>query len=236
MPSVPLRPSSETAGERSRFVDRFSDAELPSLLGGFVGSSVGVSEYASDGGVSWSGKKTLWPALGGNFGNDLSSNIVLLLDDLCRPDEFFPNFLRRLAISPSWHSIQNIPCEVLAYRRFSIFFLQFRQRKQVAQKAWSPVRIAKSSILLPQALQLYVQLLQMREPSPRRSRFASESRRVPQVLQRKQLICHRLPARNPLVSCSLGIRGVPIRHTKFESFSFFKYLFSYVLADETHQL
>jgi len=56
------------------------------------------------------------------------------------------------------------------------------------------VRMAKSSILLPQALQLYVQLLQMREPSPRRSRLASESSKVPQVLHRKQSMCHRLPA------------------------------------------
>ena len=91
--------------------------------------------------------------------------------------------------------MQNMPCEVRAYLRFSIFRLQFRHRKHVAQKAWSPVKIARSSILLPQALQLYVQLLQMREPSPRRRRFASESSSVPQVLHRKQLRCHRLPAK-----------------------------------------
>lgn len=90
--------------------------------------------------------------------------------------------------------MQNIPCEVLAYLRFSIFFLQFRHLKHVAQKAWSPVRMARSSILLLQTLQLYVQLLQIREPSPSRRRFASESRMVPQVLQRKQSMCHRLPA------------------------------------------
>lgn len=90
--------------------------------------------------------------------------------------------------------MQNMPCEVLAYLRFSIFFLQFRHLKHVAQKAWSPVRIARSSILSLQTLQLYVQLLQMRDPSPRRRRFASESRMVPQVLQRKQSMCHRLPA------------------------------------------
>jgi hypothetical protein len=48
--------------------------------------------------------------------------------------------------------------------------------------------------LLLHALQLYVQLLQMSDPSPSRRRLASESRRVPQVLQRKQSICHRLPA------------------------------------------
>jgi hypothetical protein len=72
--------------------------------------------------------------------------------------------------------------------------LQFRQRKQLAQKAWSPVRMARSSILLPQWLQLYVQLLHISEPSPRSRRFASESSRVPHVLQRKQSMCHRLPA------------------------------------------
>lgn len=90
--------------------------------------------------------------------------------------------------------MQKMPCEVRAYLRFSILRLQFLQRKHVAQNAWSPVRIARSSILFPQALQLYVQLLQMREPSPRSKRLASESRRVLQVLQRKQSRCHRLPA------------------------------------------
>ena len=103
--------------------------------------------------------------------------------------------------------MQNIPCEVLAYRRFSIFRLQLRHRKQVAQKAWSPVRMARSSILLPQALQLYVQLLQMSEPSPRSSKFASESRSVPQVLQRKQLRCHRLPATSTSSAPSSGTLG-----------------------------
>ena len=85
------------------------------MLGGtWAGSSVGVSEYASDGGVSRSGEKVLCgTALGGRDGNDLSSSIVLLLVCLCRAVEFFV-FFRRLAISPSWHSIQNIPCEVLA--------------------------------------------------------------------------------------------------------------------------
>jgi hypothetical protein len=40
-----------------------------------------------------------------------------------------------LAIKVSWQSMQKIPCEVLAYRRFSILRLQLRQRKQAAQKA-----------------------------------------------------------------------------------------------------
>jgi hypothetical protein len=90
--------------------------------------------------------------------------------------------------------MQNIPCEVRAYRKFSILRLQFLHLKQFAQKAWSPVRMARSSILFPQWLQLYVQLLHMSEPSPSRSRLASESRRVPHVLQRKQSMCHRFPA------------------------------------------
>ena len=89
-----------------------------------------------------------------------------------------------------------MPCEVRAYLRFSIFRLQFLHRKHVAQNAWSPVRIARSSILLPHALQLYVQLLQMSDPSPSSRRFASESSNVPQVLQRKQFKCHLLPAGN----------------------------------------
>jgi hypothetical protein len=85
--------------------------------------------------------------------------------------------------------------------------LQFLQRKQVAQNAWSPVRIARSSILLPQALQLYVQLLHIREPSPRRRRFASESSSVPQVLHRKQFRCHRLPAVDSLAMLNLDVGG-----------------------------
>jgi len=103
--------------------------------------------------------------------------------------------------------MQNMPCEVRAYRRFSILRLQFLQRKHVAQNAWSPVRIARSSILFPQALQLYVQLLQIREPSPRRRRFASESRSVPQVLHRKQFKCHRLPAAELLAGLDLDVGG-----------------------------
>jgi hypothetical protein len=50
--------------------------------------------------------------------------------------------------------MQKIPWEVRAYRRFSIFLLQFRHRKHWAQKACSPVKMARSSILLPQELQL----------------------------------------------------------------------------------
>lgn len=101
--------------------------------------------------------------------------------------------------------MQKMPCDVRAYRRFSIFLLQFRHRKHPEQKAWSPVKIARSSILLLHALQLYVQLLQMRLPSPSSSRLASESRRVPHVLHRKQSMCHRLPASsNALPSSSIS--------------------------------
>ena len=137
-------------------------------------------------------------ALGGREGSDLSNSIVLLLVGcgglLCRLEAFLCDFFLRLCIRFSWHSMQNMPCDVLAYLRFSIFLLQFRHLKQFAQKAWSPVRIAKSSILSLQTLQLYVQLLQMSEPSPRRRRFASESRMVLQVLHLKQSMCHRFPA------------------------------------------
>ncbi len=107
--------------------------------------------------------------------------------------------------------MQNIPCEVRAYLRFSILRLQFLQRKQVAQKAWSPVRIARSSILLPQALQLYVQLLHINDPSPSKRRFASESSKVPQVLHRKQLRCHRLPAidRSIILNLDIGTLMMP---------------------------
>jgi hypothetical protein len=132
---------------------------------------------------------------GGIAGSDLSSLTLFDSFDRCVVVDRPPVFLRRRAIRASWHSIQKMPWDVRAYRRFSIFLLQLRHLKQLAQKAWSPVRIAKSSILFPQLLQLYVQLLQIREPSPRRRRFASESRRVPQVLHLKQSICHRFPAR-----------------------------------------
>jgi hypothetical protein len=44
-------------------------------------------------------------------------------------------FFLLLAISDSWQLMQNMPCDVRAYLRFSIFRLQFRHRKHVAQKA-----------------------------------------------------------------------------------------------------
>lgn len=123
----------------------------------------------------------------------MSNNTLFDSFDLC-PVFVRPVFLRRRAIKASWQSIQKMPCEVRAYLRFSIFLLQFLHLKQFAQKAWSPVRMAKSSILFPQLLQLYVQLLQIKEPSPSSNRFASESRRVSQVLHLKQSMCHLFPA------------------------------------------
>lgn len=168
-------------------------------FGGYVAlgrgdSSVGVS-VSRELGVSGFGLKApCGTAFGGSAGRDLSTSI-----EDCSFSRSFDcaaalDFFRRLAINDSWQFMQKMPCEVLAYRRFSILRLQFLQRKHVAQNAWSPVRIARSSILFPHALQLYVQLLQMREPSPSSRRFASESSRVPQVLHLKQFKCHRLPA------------------------------------------
>lgn len=133
-------------------------------------------------------------AFGGKAGRDLS--LIMGEPSFSRVLAWAAalDFFRLLAMRDSWQLMQNIPCDVRAYRRFSIFRLQFLQRKHVAQKAWSPVRMARSSILFPQALQLYVQLLHMREPSPSRRRFASESRRVLHVLHRKQSRCHLFPA------------------------------------------
>ena len=86
-------------------------------------------------------------ALGGRAGSDLSTFGAAV------DEGGFLVFLRRRAMSDSWQAMQKMPCEVRAYRRFSILRLQLRQRKQFAQKAWSPVRMARSSILLPQWLQ-----------------------------------------------------------------------------------
>lgn len=84
--------------------------------------------------------------------------------------------------------------------------------------------MAKSSILLAHTLQLYVQLLQMREPSPRSKRLASESRIVPHVLHRKQSICHRLPAGRLSLQRSLRVTPIASQHTKFKGLAFFQYL------------
>ena len=98
-----------------------------------------------------SGEKALCVAApGGSEGSAFSlTGITAFCPGLGVPFAFF----RRLAIKLSWQLMQKMPCDVRAYLRFSIFFLQLRQRKHELQKAWSPVRMARSSILLPQALQ-----------------------------------------------------------------------------------
>lgn len=82
--------------------------------------------------------------------------------------------------------------------------------------------MAKSSILFPQELQLYVQLLHISEPSPSRRRWASESRSVPQVLQQKHSICHRLPAVNHQLLVRYGSPKGEL--TQLESLSLFQNL------------
>jgi hypothetical protein len=114
-------------------------------VGSSAGSSAGVLASSSTR-LSTSGGKPV----GGRAGRDFSTMSDWSSFFLAAALVFF---LRR-AMRDSWQLMQKMPCEVRAYRRFSIFRLQLRQRKQVAQKAWSPVRIARSSILLPQALQL----------------------------------------------------------------------------------
>jgi hypothetical protein len=189
MDSVSLR-----SGEGGRRELLLEEEPCGYVVRGRGDNSVGVS-VSTEPNVSGFGLKApCGMAFGGSAGKDFSTSIVDVSFSFDFDSAAALDFFLRLAISDSWQLIQKIPCEVLAYLRFSILRLQFRQRKQVAQKAWSPVRIAKSSILFPHALQLYVQLLQIRDPSPRSSRFASESRSVPQVLHLKQLRCHRLPA------------------------------------------
>ena len=81
--------------------------------------------------------------------------------------------------------------------------------------------MARSSILFPHALQLYVQLLQIREPSPSNNKLASESRRTSQVLHRKQSICHRRPA--GILSAPMTVYHFNIL-TQLKSFAFFQNL------------
>lgn len=147
---VPLRLSARDAGEASRLKLAGDESVLLGCGGRGETSVVGGSENTSDG-VSSSGVKDVCgpPALGGKAGRDLSTLGAGPADD----GGFF-DFLRRRAIRDSWQAMQKIPCEVRAYRKFSILRLQFLQRKQFAQKAWSPVKMARSSILFPQWLQL----------------------------------------------------------------------------------
>lgn len=143
--TLPLRLSSSDAGEASRLKFAGDDSFLLDCGGRGDASVVVGSENTSEG-VSRSGVKAACgcAALGGKAGSDLSTFGAMPADG-----GFF-DFLRRRAMSDSWQVIQKIPCDVRAYRRFSILRLQFLHRKQFAQKAWSPVRIAKSSILFPQ--------------------------------------------------------------------------------------
>lgn len=144
---VPLRPSCCEAGDNSR-LKLAGDESFHLGWGGLGDSSVAVvgSEKMSEG-VSMSGVNWV-AALGGKAGSDLSTFACT------EAEGGFLVFFRRRAIRDSWQDMQKIPWEVRAYRRFSILRLQFLHRKQFAQKAWSPVKMARSSILLPQWLQL----------------------------------------------------------------------------------
>lgn len=106
--SIPLRLSSREAGDASLL----KVAEDESVLTGWDGrgetSVVGGSEYMSDG-VSRSGVKApRGAALGGRAGSDLSTFGVGVLAG----GRF--DFLRRRAMSDSWHDMQKIPCDVRA--------------------------------------------------------------------------------------------------------------------------
>ena len=103
-------------------------------------------------------------------------------------------FPRLRSIRLSWHTIQNNPFDVRAYFKFWIDFLQLRHSKHFAQKAASPVNIARSSIFSPHVEQSYVHLSQIKDPSPRSKRLESGSIIASQVVQRKQSVCQRLPA------------------------------------------
>jgi hypothetical protein len=148
--NAPLRASSDT-GETSRLKSLGGNSRRELFLSG-GDLTPGVLDCDSNGGVSVSGENALeGTAPGGREGSAFSLTDI---EPLAPP--LAPVFVlfRLRAIKASWQLIQKMPCDVRAYLRFSIFFLQFRHLKQALQKAWSPVRIAKSSILFPQALQL----------------------------------------------------------------------------------
>uniref|UniRef100_A0A0L0P3Q6 Uncharacterized protein n=1 Tax=Candidozyma auris TaxID=498019 RepID=A0A0L0P3Q6_CANAR len=67
--------------------------------------------------------------------------------------------------------MQKSPLEVLAYRKSSILDLQTLHLKQEEQYAWSPVKMAKSSIFFPHCLQLYEHEEQIKLPSPKMRKF-----------------------------------------------------------------
>lgn len=113
---VPWRVSSDK-GDTSRF--RLLEEASRLLLSARCRSlgdrcSVGVSEYASDGGVSMSGVKELdGTALGGRAGRLLSNTGAAPLTPLGACLLVFA-FFRLLAIKLSWQLMQKIPCDVLA--------------------------------------------------------------------------------------------------------------------------
>jgi len=67
---------------------------------------VGGSEKTSEG-VSKSGVKVVCASLGGRAGSDLSTLGATAAGG-------FFDFLRRRAMSDSWHDMQKMPCEVRA--------------------------------------------------------------------------------------------------------------------------
>ena len=125
--SEPCTLPSDGAGERSRVavldaLGRDGGSEPISSKGSSENESGGVSRSFVPSGS--------WARVGGSEGRLLSRCMLLLLLACFRCVVFF---FRLLAIKPSWQSMQNMPCDVRAYRRFSIFFLQLRQRKHPAQ-------------------------------------------------------------------------------------------------------
>ena len=131
----PLRASSES-GDTSRF-KFLADVSLPFLACGCLGDlPLGVSEYTSEGGVSSCGENALdGAAPGGNDGSAFSTDGVEPCPGGGPGLGVAFAFFRRRAIKLSWQLMQKMPCDVRAYRRFSIFLLQLRHLKQLAQKA-----------------------------------------------------------------------------------------------------
>jgi hypothetical protein len=105
------------------------------MFRGLGDSSVGVSVSTETICSGFGLKAPGGMAFGGSAGNDLSTSIEDVSFSFDFDSAAALDFFLRLAISDSWQLMQKIPCEVLAYLRFSILRLQLRQRKHVAQKA-----------------------------------------------------------------------------------------------------
>lgn len=106
---MPLRPSSNAAGDASRLIFL-----APSLLGRgwscWGETSIGVSIYTSSGGVSMSGVNALCGmAFGGRAGSDLSRTIGAVLPGVGTCCRFAFDFFRRRAMSDSWQDMQKMP-------------------------------------------------------------------------------------------------------------------------------